>query len=94
MCFTEQEMQHQVEGVKLAVAMLKDDMFSTRTDLLTLLSPRKWKWDIPAPTPQDSWFVFELPIDSYQFTTLRRRDWLVGGLYEYNAAESGKGLVS
>ncbi len=40
-CYTEQEMQHQVTGVKLAVAMLKDDMFSTKTDLLTLPSPRE-----------------------------------------------------
>ena len=42
-CLTEQEMQHQVAGVKLDVAMLKVAMFSTRTDLPTLPSPSEWK---------------------------------------------------
>jgi hypothetical protein len=38
-CWIEQEMQHQVAGVKLDVAMLKVAMFSTKTDLPTLPSP-------------------------------------------------------
>jgi hypothetical protein len=38
-CLTEQETQHQVAGVKLAVAIVKFDMFSTKTDLFNLPSP-------------------------------------------------------
>ena len=41
-------MQHQVSGVKLDVAMLNVDMFSTRTDLCSLPSPREWKVSISA----------------------------------------------
>ncbi len=40
-CLIEQEMQHHVAVVKLDVAMLKVAMFSTRTDLPTLPSPRE-----------------------------------------------------
>jgi hypothetical protein len=79
-------MQHQVVGVKLAVAMLKDDMSSTKTDLFSLPSPREWKVSISArevelPPPQDSWLVFELPVYSYQFATLQRRDGGIDHLY-------------
>jgi hypothetical protein len=42
-CLTEQETQHQVAGVKLAVAIVKLDIFSTRTDLFNLPSPKEWK---------------------------------------------------
>jgi hypothetical protein len=55
-CLTEQETQHHVAGVKLVVAIVKLAMFSTRTDLLTLPSPKEWKFsmsqkeeDIPPP---------------------------------------------
>ncbi len=41
-------MQHQVAGVKLDVAMLNVDMFSTRTDLCSLQSPSEWKVSISA----------------------------------------------
>jgi hypothetical protein len=63
-CLTEQETQHHVAGVKLVVAIVKLAMFSTKTDLLTLPSPREWKVsmslkeeDTPPP-PQNSWLVF------------------------------------
>ena len=40
---TEHETQHQVAGVKLVVAIVKLAIFSTKTDLFTLPSPREWK---------------------------------------------------
>ncbi len=43
MCLTEHETQHQVAGVKLVVAIVKLAIFSTKTDLFTLPSPREWK---------------------------------------------------
>jgi len=63
-CLTEQETQHQVAGVKLVVAIVKLAMFSTRTDLLTLPSPKEWKFsmsqkeeDIPPPPGQLACFL-------------------------------------
>jgi hypothetical protein len=92
-------MQHQVSGVKLDVAMLNVDMFSTRTDLCCLPSPRVWKVSIsaievgqPPPPPQDCWLIFELPVNSNEFTALRRRNGGVGILYD--AARSGGGKNS
>ncbi len=43
MCLTKHETQHQVAGVKLVVVIVKLAMFSTKTDLFTLPSPREWK---------------------------------------------------
>ena len=91
-------MQHQVSGVKLDVAMLNVDMFSTRTDLCSLPSPREWKVSISAievghpPPPQDCRLVFELPVNSNEFTALRRRYGGIGSVYD--AAKSGRGKNS
>ena len=62
---TEHETQHQVAGVKLVVAIVKLAIFSTKTDLFTLPSPREWKVSkslkaegFPPPPPKTIGLLF------------------------------------